>query len=61
MINALHLLWIIPLSAWFGFAVCAVLAAGKSKRHNNIDALIAEYERVLAEPVEEVGEHANEE
>ena len=29
MINALHLLWIIPLSAWFGFAVCAVMAVGK--------------------------------
>jgi len=25
MIHALHLLWIVPLSASFGFAVCAVL------------------------------------
>lgn len=31
MINALHLLWIITLSAWFGFGVCAMLAAGKSE------------------------------
>ena len=28
MINALHLLWIVPLSASFGFAVCAVLTVG---------------------------------
>lgn len=27
--NILHLLWIVPLSACFGFAVCAVLTAGK--------------------------------
>ena len=27
MMNALHLLWIVPLSACFGFAVCAVLTA----------------------------------
>jgi hypothetical protein len=27
--NALHLIWIIPLSASFGFMVAAVLAAGK--------------------------------
>lgn len=27
MINALHLLWIVPLSANFGFALCAVLTA----------------------------------
>ena len=26
--NALHLIWIIPLSASFGFMVAAVLAAG---------------------------------
>lgn len=29
MINALHLLWIIPLSAWSGFALAAALAASK--------------------------------
>lgn len=29
MISALHLLWIIPLSACFGFAVAALLAVGK--------------------------------
>lgn len=28
MIHALHLLWIVPLSAAFGFTVCAVLAVG---------------------------------
>jgi hypothetical protein len=27
--NALHLIWIIPLSASFGFMVAAVLAASK--------------------------------
>lgn len=26
MIHALHLLWIVPLSACFGFVVCAVLS-----------------------------------
>ena len=29
MINALHLLWIIPLAAAFGFVVAAVLAMGR--------------------------------
>ena len=27
MINALHLLWVVPLAAAFGFVVAAVLAA----------------------------------
>jgi hypothetical protein len=27
MINALHLLWIIPLSGSFGFLIAAILAA----------------------------------
>lgn len=27
--NALHLLWIVPLSAAFGFAACAVLTIAK--------------------------------
>lgn len=31
MINALHLLWIIPLSVWFGFAIAAMLAAAKEE------------------------------
>lgn len=26
MINALHLLWIVPASAFFGFMFCAVLS-----------------------------------
>ena len=30
MINALHLLWIIPLTATFGFFTCAILTVGKS-------------------------------
>ena len=30
MMNALHLIWIIPLSASFGFMVAAVLAASKN-------------------------------
>ena len=34
MINALNLLWIIPVSAWFSFAVCAMLAAGKSDKED---------------------------
>ena len=29
MINALHLIWIVPAAAIFGFAVAAVLAASK--------------------------------
>lgn len=29
MIHALHLLWIVPASAFFGFAVCAVLSVEK--------------------------------
>ena len=29
MINALHLLWIIPAAATFGFVMAAILAAGK--------------------------------
>jgi hypothetical protein len=29
MINALHLLWIAPLSVWFGYILCAVLTVGK--------------------------------
>lgn len=29
MINALHLLWIVPLAASFGFGVCAALTAAK--------------------------------
>ena len=28
MIHALHLLWIVPLAASFGFMICAVLAGG---------------------------------
>jgi hypothetical protein len=29
MINALHLLWIVPLATMFGFFIAALLAAGK--------------------------------
>lgn len=32
MIHALHLLWIVPASAFFGFAVCAVLSVNKEER-----------------------------
>lgn len=33
MMNALHLIWIIPVSAWFGFFIAAVLhAAGNGDR-----------------------------
>ena len=31
MINALHLLWIVPLSTGLGVVIMAVLAAGKSE------------------------------
>jgi hypothetical protein len=27
--NPLHLLWIVPLAASFGFVICAVLSVGK--------------------------------
>lgn len=30
MINALHLIWIIPLSVWFGLFVTALLVAAKN-------------------------------
>lgn len=30
MINALHLLWIVPLSTAFGLFIAAILAAGRS-------------------------------
>ena len=33
MIRALHLLWIVPLAACFGFAVCAVLTVGREDRY----------------------------
>lgn len=29
MINALHLIWIIPAAACFGFMIAAILSAGK--------------------------------
>ena len=29
MMSAFHLLWIIPLSACFGFSIAAILAVGK--------------------------------
>ena len=29
MISALHLLWIIPTVAFFGFMICAILTCGK--------------------------------
>lgn len=31
MINALHLLWIIPAAVTFGFVMAAILAAGKDE------------------------------
>ena len=33
MINALHLLWIIPVSSWLGLFIGALLAAGKEKNN----------------------------
>ena len=35
MISAWNLIWIIPLSAWFGFAICAILTASKRDDKNN--------------------------
>ena len=32
MINALHLLWIAPLSAFAGYMACAILSIGKESR-----------------------------
>lgn len=29
MINALHLLWIVPSATTFGFFICALLTVGK--------------------------------
>ena len=31
MINALHLLWIVPLSAMIGFSACAIFVASKEE------------------------------
>ena len=31
MINALHLLWIIPLSTTAGFLICAIFCGGEGK------------------------------
>lgn len=35
--NILHLLWIVPLSATFGFALCAVLTAAKQADEIGMD------------------------
>lgn len=32
MINALHLIWIVPLSAAVGFVIAALMAAGKNTK-----------------------------
>lgn len=34
MINALHLIWIIPLVATFGFVLGAIMAVGKNNDIN---------------------------
>lgn len=35
MISAWHLLWIIPVSAWFGYGLaCLMFMAGKDKRRD---------------------------
>lgn len=35
--NILHLLWIVPLAAIFGFALCAVLNAAKQADEIGMD------------------------
>ena len=35
MINALHLLWIIPLSAMVGILVTAIFAVGKNSEYDD--------------------------
>lgn len=35
MICVFHLFWIIPLSAWFGFGISAVLSAGKEEKYGD--------------------------
>lgn len=37
MINALHLIWIIPLSASFGLVWAAIFAVGKRSDKDNND------------------------
>jgi hypothetical protein len=32
MINALHLLWIVPLATMFGFFIAALLAVGEMRK-----------------------------
>ena len=45
MINALHLLWIIPLATTFGFFICALLTVSKhsddSQEGSRVDLLLA--------------------
>lgn len=31
MIHALHLLWIVPVAVWLGFALAAIMSAGGDK------------------------------
>ncbi len=35
MISALHLVWIIPLSAWFGFGIATILAVASREDNQN--------------------------
>ena len=35
MISALHLLWIIPVSGWFGYAMCAVFTVAKASDYKS--------------------------
>lgn len=34
MMNAIHLLWIVPLSATLGYAACAILSTAKEVGDN---------------------------
>lgn len=35
MINALHLIWIIPLSVWFGYAIAALMVISRDSDSTN--------------------------
>ena len=45
MINALHLLWIVPLCLAIGYSVCAILRTGKEADERMDDIMRREREK----------------
>ena len=38
MISMWHLFWIVPISAWFGFAICAIISVGRASDKTDEEA-----------------------